>query len=307
MMLWAKGVVLKGVLAPLAVVLLAGAFVGHEKASGTLKSGESFEREGFILPWQCLGGKDESEFKTLGYKRLFCYGRIRRSVSHVRVKDQVGLGPTAADEPGSKKPARSYGEPVRGLAVSLRLDPPRWQRSKIGEVTMEIALKNITAKKLLIYREWAESPAPEWVRITDSLGRSWRLFWTRKQTLVSPPSAEYFLELAPREEKVYRFALETASFLPPDGAFSGLKKDAGEPSKDERVGELPPDDYSLKYCFSAVMTVAGSRPPQANRFKVVAGKLGHDDFWTGQAMSQQVKIKVGPDRPSADLRSKEVF
>jgi RNA polymerase sigma factor (sigma-70 family) len=219
---------------------------------------------------------------------------------------------TAARSGADPAAARIFGQSVKGLAVSLKLDPPNWETGNIKKVAVEMTLRNVTRKKMLVYKSWAEDPTPNCLAITDARGGHWRISWRLKQSMVTDISPAYFTSLKPGEEKVFRYVLEGSSFLPPDGYFSGLKKDVGVPSRDERVTELPPGEYTFRFGFAANLhefeafwNVPGTN--RAQQASDCAKRMGYNGFWTGSARSEIVKVRVVSSRSPGKPKTGNVF
>ena len=204
-----------------------------------------------------------------------------------------------------------FGETVDGLAVALRVEPSEWKHGSFAEKppTLAVVLKNTTGAKMLVYDGESvghRQPVPWRLSIVDQRGRRWQAFGVLKQIMVKvEPTSDDFIVLAPGEEKVLTLTL--ASFLPPEGYFSGMKE--ATPSDDERIPELPAGEYTLTYRYSGAVTdLWGHRAGESDaaeaevigevvrertaKLRALARGLGCDDFWTGEAASGTGKVRV---------------
>jgi hypothetical protein len=222
-----------------------------------------------------------------------------------------GIKPEAVRGPRLTTPAAEaagFGEPVRGLAVSLKITPGEWPEGKLGSVWMEVGLKNTTDRKMLIYRFLGRDADPGYLRIRDEAGRTWEYGRSEQVLLGGKPSPKEFLALAPGEEKVTRMKLKPDEFylvVPPGAKSPSLKTDVGKPSLDERVAELPAGAYTLTYTHQSVIEQIDGKPT-LDGFRAVAKELGYDDFWTGSVSSKPVQARVRPAQ-AAKPPAPEVF
>jgi hypothetical protein len=204
--------------------------------------------------------------------------------------------------------AAGFGEPVRGLAVSLRVAPADWKEGEIGTVAVKIALKNATDKKLLVYRHLGRDADPGLLQIRDEAGRLWE-YRRAEQVLLKDPRPDDFLELAPGETKAVSMKLKPDDYyyvLPPGGKRPATKTEAGKPSLDDRVPELPAGTYMLTYKHESVVEELTPADARTVKLKTVAKELGYDDFWTGVVSSRPVPARVRPAQ-AAKPPAPEVF
>jgi RNA polymerase sigma factor (sigma-70 family) len=204
--------------------------------------------------------------------------------------------------------AAGFGEPVRGLAVSLKVTPGEWPEGQIGKASVEIVLKNTGDRKLLVYKHLGRDADPNLLQIRDEAGRLWE-YRRDEQVLLKDPTPADFLELAPGETKVVSMKLKPDEYyfaLPPGGKRPATKTEAGTPSLDDRIPELPAGTYTLTYKHESVVEELAPGDSRTKKLQVVAKQLGHDDFWTGVVSSKPVPARVRPAQ-AARPPAPEVF